>query len=97
MSDLFSAAAAKDKALTPDERRALLKEHQKPKRNGLHAAPPGTGPLGETCGTCAHLARKRMAKVYLKCGLCQAKWTGGGATDVRARDPACAKWEKPAP
>lgn len=56
---------------------------------------PGTGPAGETCGTCKHIVRVQHAKVYLKCGLNRAKWTGGGATDIRSRWAACSKWEKP--
>lgn len=58
-----------------------------------HVLPPGSGPAGETCGSCRHLARVVLAKTYRKCGLNRANWTGGGATDVRARDAACAKWE----
>jgi len=58
-----------------------------------HAGPPGSGPKGETCGTCAHLARIQHAKSYLKCGLCQKNWTGGPGTDVRAKDAACWKWQ----
>ena len=61
------------------------------KRRG-HAAQPGTGPEGETCKTCKHYVRKRMAKVYRKCGLMQEHWTGGAGTDIRAGDPACEKW-----
>jgi hypothetical protein len=34
-----------------------------------------------------------MAKTYFKCGLNRAKWTGGGKTDVRARDQACREWQ----
>lgn len=56
-----------------------------------HAAMPGGGPKGETCGTCDHLVRNRMSKTYLKCGL--VCWTCGPATDIRAKDPACARWE----
>lgn len=56
-------------------------------------APPGTGPAGETCSTCRHLYRKRMAKTYLKCDRSQAKWTGGRASDILARSPACSGWE----
>lgn len=62
-----------------------------------HAALSGTGPEGETCGSCANLFRNRMPKTYLKCGLMEAYWTGGRATDVRARDPACRRWEKKQP
>ena len=80
-----------DRCLTPAERRQL-KGRPKTKAKG-HAWPPGTGPAGETCGSCRHLTRKRMARVYLKCWLMRARWTGGGATDIKAKDPACAKWE----
>ena len=82
-----------DRAMTPDERRKLNRSAKK-KKTG-HAWPPGTGPEGETCGSCKHLYRKLMSKTYLKCDLMQAVWTGGGGTDVQAKDPACKKWEKP--
>lgn len=58
-----------------------------------HVMPPGSGPPAETCGTCRHMARVALARTYRKCGLNRANWTGGGATDVRAKDPACVKWE----
>lgn len=54
---------------------------------------PGTGPAGETCGSCKHIYRNQQAKVYLKCALTRACWTGGGKTDIRARWAACSKWE----
>lgn len=60
---------------------------------GLYAALPGSGPAGETCGSCANLCRKRMGNTYLKCGLARAWWTGGPGTDVKARSAACSKWE----
>ena len=62
----------------------------RPRRRG-HAAIPGTGPQGETCRTCVHLVRRQRAKTYLKCDL--VKWTSGAGTDVRAKDPACSRWE----
>ena len=80
-----------DRALTPAERREIFKKA--PKRTGLHAAEPGTGPAGETCGSCANLYRRQFAKTYLKCALTKAAWTRSGSTDVKARDPACAKWQ----
>jgi hypothetical protein len=80
-----------DRAMTPAERRALNTKLRSKKRG--HIAPPGTGPEGETCGSCLHLYRNVMAKTYLKCELNRAKWTGGGGTDVRARDPACRQWQ----
>ena len=58
-----------------------------------HAAPIGTGPTGESCGTCARLWRGAGAQAYLKCALMREIWTRGGATDVRARDAACRRWE----
>jgi len=63
-----------------------------PKKRG-HAGIPGTGPKGETCKTCRHIYRNHMAKVYLKCALNRVRWTGGSASDIRARDLACEKWE----
>ena len=88
-SDLFH----KETALTPDERKKLFGTRSSPKPAG-HAALPGSGPAGESCRTCQHIVRRRMAGTYLKCGLMRRFWTGGGATDIRARDPACRRWEK---
>ncbi len=71
-----------------------------PKRSKHHiqqrgyASPPGTGPAGETCGSCNHCARDREGR-YRKCELNRAAWTRGPRTDILARSPACAKWEKP--
>lgn len=77
--------------LTEQEVRDLLKRKGPVPRG--HVYPPGTGPKGETCGGCKHCVRRRLAKTYLKCGLNRANWTGGGATDIRAKDPACKFWE----
>ena len=82
----------KEFALTPHERAAL--NRKSPVKRG-YAWQPGTGPQGETCGTCKHLFRNRMGKTYLKCSLMEAKWTGGAGTDILARSPACKLWEKP--
>ena len=84
--DLFGL----DRALTPAERKKLKRRDPIP--HG-HAAIPGTGPEGETCRTCRHLERREFAKTYLKCGLMRSYWTGGGGSDVRAKDPACRRWE----
>jgi hypothetical protein len=78
-------------ALTDAERKRIM-ARLKERKTG-HAWKPGTGPHGETCASCKHLVRKRMGKTYLKCGLMKAQWTGGYGTDVKARDPACKKWE----
>lgn len=71
---------------------SALKARRLSNKHG-HAAVPGTGPKGETCGGCANLVRKEMSKTYLKCGLMQAYWTGGSGSDVRAGDAACRRWE----
>lgn len=88
VTDLFAGLG--EFATTPAEKRKLMRKHAKPK--GLHAMPIGSGPHGETCGSCANLVHKRMSKTYLKCALTIALWTGGGGTDVRAKDAACSKW-----
>jgi len=59
-----------------------------------YPAPPGTGPARETCKSCHHLTRKRMAGTYLKCELMRHAWTGGHGTDVKAGSPACRLWER---
>jgi phage gp16-like protein len=59
-----------------------------------HAMPPGTGPDGETCRTCRHSTRVELAtKGVHKCGANRARWSASVVTDIRLRDPACAKWE----
>jgi hypothetical protein len=66
-------------------------------RRGRYSTPhcPGTGPLGETCGTCRHLDRvEHHDKHYLKCGLMSKLWSRGPGTDIRAKWPACKSWEK---
>lgn len=61
-----------------------------------YAAPPGSGPAGETCKTCAHYRRVGgHAKHYRKCYLVERRWTNGPGTDILARSPACHYWEQP--
>lgn len=55
---------------------------------------PGTGPAGQTCGTCQHIARFEK---YRKCALTRAAWTSGPRTDIRSRWAACSKWNAPKP
>ena len=64
--------------------------HRKPTVKNGYEAPPGTGPEGETCGTCRH---KRTCGKFIKCELRRATWTSGPGTDILARTPACSKWE----
>lgn len=63
-----------------------------PKPRG-YAMRPGTGPAGETCGTCRHHVIHRHAKAYHKCDLARAIWTGGRASDILVRSPACSSWK----
>ena len=74
----------------PDEPPPDRKRKETPKRG--HAWTPGTGPEGETCRTCRHLFRNRLAKTYLKCSLMHRQWTGGQGTDIRAKDAVCKFW-----
>lgn len=56
--------------------------------------PPGTGPVGQTCGTCAHAARIRLSqKAIYKCRRNEAKWSHSRKTDILVRTPACIGWE----
>jgi hypothetical protein len=62
-----------------------------------YAAPPGTGPAGESCKTCAHYTHghnsEGRGRKWPKCGLMRQLWTHGPGTDIRAGSPACRKWE----
>jgi len=90
--DLFGRPIIPDgPAMTPAERKKLTR-HGKEVARG-YASPPGTGPDGETCGTCAHSVARRMAKTYWKCGRIRHLWTGGRATDILVGSPACRAWE----
>jgi hypothetical protein len=56
-----------------------------------YADRPGTGPAGETCGSCEHVCK---GKHYAKCDLSRRRWTRSRGTDVLVRSPACRKWER---
>lgn len=72
------------------------------KRGKHHVEPrggadrPGTGPKGQTCGSCNHLVAtgRSRRKTYYKCALTRGCWTHGPRTDIRVRWDACSKWEK---
>ena len=57
-----------------------------------YAARPGTGPQGETCGTCQHCCAKTRNRTYYKCGLCVSNWSASRTSDVLLRSPACQFW-----
>ena len=88
-TDLFDLAAGP--MLTPAQRKHMARKRSTEQRG--YADRPGTGPKGETCKTCAHIARFRK---FRKCELTRAAWTHGPRTDILANAPACSKWAKPA-
>lgn len=56
--------------------------------------PIGSGPEGETCGTCRHKTYMGgTSGRYIKCKLMERCWTRGPGTDIKARWAACEKWE----
>lgn len=71
-----------------------------PKAAG-YAAPPGTGPEGQTCGTCAHChvrsARRTPRRRFYKCGLRIATWNTDRSSDVLVSSPACRLFEAGTP
>jgi hypothetical protein len=88
--DLFGNEVS-EYAMTPDQRKTLLGRKSTPKKG--YAWSPGTGPEGETCGSCEHIERVSGARcTYPKCGLMRAKWTHGFGSDILVNSPACKKW-----
>ena len=60
-------------------------------------SPPGSGPPGETCGTCTFMRRYHNhsgKKRWCKCGIMMDAGLVGGssATDVKVRQEACKDW-----
>lgn len=94
--DLFAVPAPSaprgDKITAEDIRQRRLARRRDRELPRGHAAIPGTGPEGETCGSCGHLVRRQFSRTYLKCGLMQRFWKGSAKTDVRAKDLACRRW-----
>lgn len=59
-----------------------------------YADKPGTGPKGETCGSCKHKTYAgSTAGSYPKCRLNEARWTRTRRTDILVGAAACSKWE----
>lgn len=93
--DLFGRFPQADAPPLSDAERKRMRRRLSERPRG-HIRPPGTGPDGETCGSCRHLHRTTgHAKTYRKCALNEAGWTGGAKSDIRARDAACEKWKPP--
>lgn len=88
MKDLFG------QTISVEEAREIEAHGKKRRRNTMakgNAAPRGSGPAGETCGTCANAYCLNYSKRYWKCRLVKA--TGGPATDIRLKWAACSRWE----
>jgi hypothetical protein len=91
--DLFGLQALADGPLV----RGAGKRKRKPTRPRGYVFTPGTGPEGETCGSCLHIFRNRLSRTYLKCSKNKSNWTGGPASDILSRSPACKFWEAQPP
>lgn len=64
------------------------------KANG-YAARPGSGPEGQTCGTCANCAVRELANRHVfKCRLLVRSWSACRSTDVLKSSPACKHWQQ---
>lgn len=59
-----------------------------------YAFSPGTGPAGETCGTCRFYCSMNRGKRFAKCEKARSSWTHSRRTDVLSRAAACKFWEK---
>lgn len=64
-----------------------------------YAEKPGTRPVGQSCGTCAHCAfrQARSGRRFYKCDLIIGGWTRDTATDIRLSSPACRRHEPGVP
>ena len=71
------------------------KENPYKGRSRAHPYPPGSGPKGESCGTCARArCLPYHGKNYWKCWYMRHTWTHGLGTDIRLKDPACKLWKE---
>ena len=69
---------------------------RKPTKKNGYAAPPGSGPEGQTCKQCRHKTtggNPGSSKQFIKCELRRDTWTHGPGTDILAGSPACSKFE----
>ena len=85
MKDLFGNKITVEQAKVIERKR-----RRKTLPNG-NAAPRGSGPAGETCGSCEHAYRSGgHGQRYYKCRL--VKPTRGIGTDIRLKWLACSRW-----
>jgi len=79
---------ARDDAVMALGYHPLSQAQHGPASAGLRLLADGSG---HTCGDCAHRFLRRLGGTYPKCDL--GPDSGGAATDVLARWPACVRWE----
>jgi len=54
----------------------------------------GSGPSGETCGSCKHCSQVQYHdKPYRKCDLVKVSWSHGTGSDIKTGWSACRCWE----
>lgn len=59
-----------------------------------YAAAPGTGPSGQTCGTCEHCwLQEGQQRSWYKCRLMRHCWSNSRTTDILVSSPACSRFE----
>jgi hypothetical protein len=62
---------------------------------GGYAAQPGSGPAGQRCNTCRHYQRVSGGnRAWPKCALMAHAWTHGPGSDIKAKTPACRRWQE---
>ena len=88
MKDLFGNEFL-ERALPP----APGEARRRPTKPGGYAAPPGSGPAGQTCSSCVHYVVVGRRGRFRKCELLRAALTHGPGTDILARSPACSQWQ----
>lgn len=91
VKDLFGETVfVQEYAITAEEKRKIRGKRNAMKRG--YAAPPGSGPEGETCKSCAHCygTSPNGGKRFYKCDL--IKPTRSARTDVKLKSPACSRW-----
>lgn len=87
MKDLFG------NEITVEQAKEIERKGKRKTMPNGNAAPRGSGPAGETCGTCRHAYNSgSSSKSYYKCQL--VKPTRGIGTDIRLKWAACNRWGK---
>ena len=84
--------------LFPPEEMPLVAPSPGPRGGMFYVAPegyalsPGTGPEGQTCGTCTH--RYTMLSGHSKCALMGKVWDRTARTNILVKADACRDWSR---